>query len=55
MYTVIFNCIDKTYDVVRKTNSLIKTVISSHATFHEAIDACCVVERESNIVYNFED
>ena len=54
MYTVIYNGKEKTYDVVRTTNSLIKTVISSHETFHDAIEACVVVEREGSIVYNFE-
>jgi hypothetical protein len=56
MYTVIFNYITKQYDVVRKTNSLIKTVISSHDTFHDAINDCVIKEREASVVRcNFED
>jgi len=56
MYTVIFDPYTKKYQVVRQTNSLIKTVISTHDTFHDAIDDCVKKEREASIVrYNFED
>jgi len=56
MYTVIFEPYTKKYQVVRQTNSLIKTVISTHDTFKDAIDDCVKKERESCVVkHNFED
>jgi len=56
MYTVEFDYKTQKYNVVRKTNSLIKTVISTHDTFKDAIDDCVKKEREASIVrYNFED